>query len=105
MKIGRFSEVNALYGKQYIDGRNRESIESMRRDSSDSGKSDIITSSTIDPGMGFSNQQMSQTVSNLILNQSGPRHHVEKEAVVLTNDIVLKGGRAISVKSTTSTAE
>merc|ERR1712038_852907 len=73
MKLGNFSEVNKLFEKQYTDGRNRESIESMRRDSSDSGKSDIITSSTIDPGMGPSNQQMSQTVSNLILNPSGPR--------------------------------
>ena len=102
MKIGKISDVNALYEKQFTDGRNRESIESMRRDSSDSGKSDIITSSTIDPGMGPSNQQISQTVSNLILSPSGPRPHVEKEAVVLTNDIVLEGGRIMNVKSITT---
>ena len=36
------------YGRQFINGDKRQSLESMRRDSSDSGKSDIITSSTID---------------------------------------------------------
>ena len=36
------------YGTQCIAGNNRESIDSLRRDSTDSGKSDIITSCTID---------------------------------------------------------
>ena len=64
-----FSKEENLNDRPFLNARSRESIESMRRDSSDSGKSDIITSSTIDAKLLPKEQLMSHSLSYLIPSQ------------------------------------
>ena len=115
-KMGIFLDENNLSEKRLMNATNRESIESLRRDSSDSGKSDIITSSTIAPGFAAANQRSNLSNSNLSSAQNGQSYRilmpntskndqssssqtVQRKAVVLTNDVVLDGTNIINIRN------
>jgi hypothetical protein len=106
------------YGRQFISGNQRELLESMRRDSSDSGKSDIITSSTIDARLLPT--ELSHQFSSPIYPQENkayqiliPKHHavthespsmisyrpIVQKDMCSTNNIALGGSNIIRVAS------
>ena len=116
MKIGIYPDENKFSEKRVMNATNRESIESLRRDSSDSGKSDIITSSTIAPGFASANQRSNLSNSNLSSSQNGQSYQilmpnnskhdqssssqtVQRKAVVLTNDVVIDGTNIINIRN------
>ena len=114
MKMGIYPDENNLSENRVMNATNRESIESLRRDSSDSGKSDIITSSTIAPGFASANQRSNVSSLNLSSYQNGQPYQIpmpntskhdqssssqtaQREAVVLTNDVVIDGTNIINI--------
>ena len=116
MKMGVYPDENNMSEKRLMNATNRESIESLRRDSSDSGKSDIITSSTIAPGFASANQRSNLSNSNLSSSQNGQSYQilmpntskhdqssssqtVQRKAVVLTNDVVIDGTNIINIRN------
>ena len=98
MKFDRAAQNN--YNQTISNVKHRESIESMRRDSTDSGKSDIITSSTIDASLVSQGQFGRHPISTSV--SSGQSHSYQ---FLIPNNCEANYEKAISVFGSKSNEE